>query len=185
MAKPKVKKIVLFWQDKVPGSEDAKAIADLLPQQMHPELIFKGAQTDNDKISYGNVLKLARKFTMVVGAELTGAALAGNLDVKKVKKEELKELIAIKTINIATMKIILDRLKKKHRFDHNKSKNRLICKYIRTTIGHCYYALILDSEINPSKYHFTTGFGGCTLSALFTELANTNALADWDRQNDS
>ena len=168
--KPKVKKIVLFWLDKVPKREDAQAIADLLPIQMHPKLVFEATQTVNDKISGKSVLKLMDKLIIPVSSRLSAAVLEKK---SRIKKEEFSEIAGIRAMHIAVMKTILERLKKKHRFDHDKSPNRLICKYIQTTTGHCYYALILDSEIDPSKYDFATGDGGCKLSTLFWEVANT------------
>lgn len=170
MAKPKVKKIVLLWLDNIPEKRDAQAIADLLPLQMHRELVFEGTQAANDKISSKSVLKLMDKFIIPVSSRLAAAMLDKKAHLKE---EEFSEIAGTRAMHIAVMRTILERLKKKHRFDHDKSPNRLICKYIQTTTGHCYYALVLDSEIDPSKYDFATGAGGCTLSTLFWEAANT------------
>lgn len=170
MAKPKVKKIVLFWLDNIPEKRDAQAIADLLPQQMHPELVFKTTQEVNDKILGRSVLSLAAKFIVAVSLRLAAAVPEKRA---RIKKQELSERAGTRAMQIAVMKIILEKLRKKHGFHYEKSPTRLICKYIETTIGHCYYALVLDSEIDPSKYDFDTGAMGCTLSTLFWEVANT------------
>lgn len=173
MAKPQVKKIILFWLDNIPEKRDAQAIADLLPLQMHRELVFETTQAVNDKISGKSILKLTDKFIIPVSSTLAAAVL----DKKtRIKRKEFGEIAAILAMHIAVMKTILERLKKKHRFDLDKSPNRLICKYIETTTSHCYYALVLDSEIDPSKYDFATGFGGCTLSALFWEVAQLDKM---------
>ena len=178
MAKPKVKKIVLFWLDNIPEKRDAQAITDLLPLQMHRELVFKTTQAVNDKISGKSILKLMDKFIIPVSSRLAAAVL----DKKaRIKKEELLEWAGTRAMHIAVMKTILEKLKKKHGFDHDKSPNRLICKYIQTTTGHCYYALILDCEIDPSKYDFATGAGGCKLSTLFWEVANTQYSTALDK----
>jgi len=168
--KPKVKRIVLLWLDKMPKREDAQAITDLLPLQMHRELVFETTQAVNDKVSSKSILKLMDKFIVPVSSRLAAAVLEKKA---RIKKEEFSEIAGTRAMHIAVMKTILERLKKKHRFDHDKSPSRLICKYIQTTTGHCYYALVLDSEVDPSKYDFATGVGGCTLSTLLREVANT------------
>ena len=112
MAKPKVKKIVLFWLDNIPEKRDAQAIADLLPLQMHRELVFETTQAVNDKISGKSVLKLMDKFIIPVSARLATAVLEKKV---RIKKEEFSEIAGTRAMHIAVMKTILERLKKNTR----------------------------------------------------------------------
>lgn len=89
MAKPQVKKIVLFWLDNIPEKRDAQAIADLLPQQIHRELVFETTQAVNDKISGKSVLKLMDKFIIPVSSRLATAVLGKKV---RIKKEEFSEI---------------------------------------------------------------------------------------------
>lgn len=167
--KPKVEKIILFWLDNVPERKDAQAIADLLPQQMHPELDFETTHAVNDKISGESVLKLMDKLIITISSRLSAAVIKDNAHIKK---EEFTEITKIRAMNIAVMQIILKKLKSKYGFDYAKFPNRLICKFVEATTGLCYYALILDLDIDPSNYDFATGKGGAKLSTIFWE-ANT------------
>jgi hypothetical protein len=165
--KPKVEKIILFWLDNIPERRDAQAIADLLPQQMHPELDFETTIGINDKLSGKSILERMNQIITTVSAKLFAAHM------EDFDKETLLEMAQQRAMNIAVMQDIEKKLQKKHGFKHVDYPNRLICKFIETTTGLCYYALILDSEIDPSNYDFATGEGGAKLSTIFWEAANT------------
>ena len=175
--KVKVKKIVLFWMERIPKKGDAQAIADLLPQQMHQELVFETTKAAHEKISPKSIFKLIDKLIIPVTARLGVAVLEKDKRFKKHEKEEVLDIAMTRSWHIAVMQTILKTLKEKYRFNHAESPNKLICKVIETTIGLCYYALILDSEIDPSGYDFATGRGGSDLSTIFWEAANTRPVS--------
>jgi len=166
-SKPTVHKIVLFWLDNLPEKGDVQAIVDLLPQQMHPELYFKTTTAINDRLSTTSILELMNEIIITVSAKLYAQHMA-DFD-----KKTLTEMAQQRAMHIAVMQLIEKRLQKKHRFKHADHPNKLICKFIETTTGPCYYTLILGSDIDPSNYEFATGIGGCKLSTLFTEAVNT------------
>jgi len=171
--KPKVEKIILFWLDNIPEITEAQSIADLLPQKMHPELIFESNRAFNDKISSKSVLKLMNKHVTTVALRLSQAIISEGGHIKDVDKNDFEEVAETRSMHIAVMQIIENELGKKYGIKRAAYPDKLICKFIETTAGPCYYTLLLDSEIDPSKYDFATGKGGAKLSTIFWEADNT------------
>jgi hypothetical protein len=165
--KQSVHKIILFWLDNIPNEKNAQAIADQLTREMHPELYFATTTAINECLSMRSILEVMNEIIMPVTARVA-IDHRGSAD-----KKTLVEMAKQRSMHIAVMQLIEEKLQEAHGFEHSDHPNKLICKFLETTAVPCYYALILDSDIDPSNYEFATGIGGCKLSTLFTEAANT------------
>jgi len=171
--RPKVKKIILFWE-YAHKAKEAQTIIDQLPQ-WHPELDFQAALATNEGLPFGSAAECAEQFdggtvaNRLVNAINDDGGRIENYDIESIRKMTVERML-----DIATIQIIEKELQKKYGFKHVDYPNRLICKLIKTKTSLCHYALILDSEIDLSNYNFhKPGVKGYKLSTLFWEAANT------------